>query len=204
MYTSVIDLPYSAGLMSQSFWFQEFRQILRLWADGNDDESLKAMCGEQNFFGTVNAYRAKRMCGYLIRRKNALDEEMINLFLHGDMPTQKVINLVAVVRGDHLFFDFINEVYREKALLGMLELTYADVNAFFTRKASESSIVSDWNESTIKHLRSSYLDFMGGANLLSGSKGNRLITTPVIEMALERKLLKDGDESILKAIGGMR
>ena len=204
MYRNVIDLPYSAGLMSQSFWFQEFRQILRLWADGNDDESLKAMCGEQSFFGTVNAYRAKRMCGYLIRRKSNLDEEMIDLFLRADMPTQKIINLIAVVRGDHLFFDFLNEVYREKALLGLPELTYADVNAFFTRKGSESSDVGSWNDSTIKHLRSTYLNFMGGANLLSGSKDNRNITTPVIEMTLERKLLKDGDESILKAIGGMR
>ena len=204
MYKSVIELPYSAGLMSQSFWFQEFRQILRLWADGNDDEALKDICGVQSFFGTVNAYRAKRMCGYLMKRKNALDEDMINLFLHADMPTQKLINLVAVVRGDHLFFDFLNEVYREKALLGMLELTYADVNAFFTRKGSESSVVTAWNDSTIKHLRSTYLDFMGEANLLSGSKDNRNITTPVIEMTLERKLLKDGDESILKAIGGMR
>ena len=201
---NVIDLPYSAGLMSQSFWFQEFRQILRLWADGNDDETLKAMCSDQSYFGAVNAYRAKRMCGYLLKRKSTLDDDMIDLFLHTDMPTQKLINLIAVVRGDHLFFDFLNEVYREKALLGTLELTYADVNAFFTRKSSESDIVSGWNDGTIKHLRSSYLDFMGGANLLSGSKGNRQITTPVIEMALERKLLKDGDESILKAIGGMR
>ena len=200
----VIDLPYSAGLMSQSFWFQEFRQILRLWADGNDDESLKNMCSEQSFFGTVNAYRAKRMCGYLLRRKNNLDEEMVDLFLHADMTTQKLINLVAITRGDHLFFDFLNEVYREKALLGMLELNYADVNAFFTRKGSESSIVNGWNDSTVKHLRSSYLDFMGSANLLSGTKDNRHITTPVIEMALERKLLNDGDDSILKAIGGRR
>ena len=114
----VYELPYSAGLMSQSCWFIEFKKIVRLIAEGKAEDEIKRECLENNLLGAAKEYRAKRMYGYLINRVAMLDERLIQLFIKRDIGTQKLINLICIVRGDRLFFEFLNEVYREKAIVG--------------------------------------------------------------------------------------
>ena len=55
---------YSAGLMSQSFWFIEFKKVVKLVSDGKSQNDIKAACVEENLLGAVNPYRAKRVAGY--------------------------------------------------------------------------------------------------------------------------------------------
>ena len=43
-----------------------------------------------------------------------MDKTLIDLFCTSDLATQKVINLIAILRSDRLFFEFMFEVYREK------------------------------------------------------------------------------------------
>ena len=50
---------YSAGLMSQSFWFIEFKKVVKLVSDGKSQNDIKAACVEENLLGAVNPYRAK-------------------------------------------------------------------------------------------------------------------------------------------------
>ena len=202
--TNITELPYSAGLMSQSFWFLELKKIVRLVADGRNDEEIKTMCSEQNFFGAVNEYRAKRIFGYLISRVNTMDSALIDLFLRSDITTQKLINLITILRGDRLLFEFLNEVYREKAIIGQRELEAADMNVFFSRKEAQDSEIEAWKESTKRHLKSNYINFMLDANLLAEDGKKRVITPPLMDIVLERKLCTDGEESITKAITGVR
>ena len=44
---------YSAGLMSQSFWFIEFKKIVKLVSDGKSQNDIKAACVEENLLGAV-------------------------------------------------------------------------------------------------------------------------------------------------------
>ena len=115
------DLPYSAGLMSQSCWFIEFRKIVSLISAGKTDDEIKAECLENNLHGAPKENRERRMYGYLINRSKMMDEELIHMFMEGDLETQKQINLIAILRGDRLFFEFVYEVYREKVILGQKE-----------------------------------------------------------------------------------
>ena len=49
---------YSAGLMSQSFWFTEFKKTAKLRQDGLTYDEIKRTCVEENLFGAAKAYRA--------------------------------------------------------------------------------------------------------------------------------------------------
>lgn len=60
----MIPEEYSAGLMSQSFWFIEFKKIIKLISGGKMDDEIKTICIDENLFGAAKEYRAKRMCGY--------------------------------------------------------------------------------------------------------------------------------------------
>ena len=201
--TPIQELPYSAGLMSQSCWFIEFKKILQLIAAGKTEDEIKAECLENNLLGAVKEYRAMRMYRYLINRAKMLDDSLLHLFIEGDLGTQKLINLIAILRGDRLFFEFIYEVYREKAILGQPHLEDQDVNVFFRNKGSQSELVENWNDSTKKHLKSNYLTCMADAGLLRVEKKVRTITTPILDNRLAAYLERSGDHALLTAISGV-
>lgn len=194
---------YSAGLMSQSFWFLEFKKVVRLRQDGLGYDEIKKKCMEENLFGAAKEYRALRMAGYIITRVKAMDDRMVELFCSSDLATQKLINLVTILRTDRLFFEFVYEIYREKVILGIGVMEDADVNVFFTRKEAQSDLIAGWKDSTKKHLRSCYLNFMADANLLTVIKKKKTITPPILDIALERYLQSVNEEVMVKALTGV-
>ena len=193
---------YSAGLMSEAPWFHEFKKMLTLIHEGEALDEVKRLCVEENLFGMPKEYRALRTYGYLLNRVNQMDDTLIDLFCSSDLATQKLINFITVIQGDRLFFELINEVYREKALLGYSELDASDINVFFTDKSTQDEEMKNWKETTFKRLRSGYFQFMTDANLIRKDKSKYFITPPVIDIALERYLQYNGKEQILKAITG--
>lgn len=199
----MINETYSAGLISQSFWFIEIKKIIKLIADGKTEEEIKKLCIEENLFGAAKEYRAKRIYGYIWNRTKQLDEKMIDLFINSDLATQKLINLVAILKSDRLFFEFLFEVYREKSILGIPAIEDSDVNIFFKNKETQSEDVLTWTEPTKKKLRQTYLNFMIDANLLTVVGKEKTITPPILDIALERYLEATGNGSIVKAITGV-
>lgn len=200
----MVDEIYSSGLVSQSFWFIEMKKIIKLVSEGRSEQEIRKICIEENLFGVAKEYRAKRIYGYLWKRVEKLDEKMIELFLASDLQTQKLINLIAVLKVDRLFFEFIFEVYREKSVLGVPNIEDADINIFFNNKEIQSEDIAKWTDVTKKRLRSAYLNFMVDANLLTVVGKEKIITPPIMDIALERYLEAIGNGSMVKAIMGVR
>ena len=193
---------YSAGLMSQSFWFIEFKKVVKLISNGKSDEEIKSICIEENLFGAAKEYRAKRMCGYILNRAKKLDKTMIDLFLNSDLNTQKIINLITILKGDRLFFEFMFEVYREKVILGIPIIEDTDLKVFFSNKEAQNEDVALWKDTTKKHLRTNNKTYLVDANLITIIDKQRTITPPILDIALERYLEACGDTAIIKAITG--
>lgn len=194
---------YRAGLVSESFWFHELKTVARLRQEGLDCAGIKKRCVEENLFGAAKEYRALRMAGYIINRVKTMDDGMMELFFFSDMATQKLINLITILRTDRLFFEFLYEVYREKVVLGDPVMEEADVNVFFTKKETQSQWVAGWKDSTKRRLRTCYLGFMTEANLLTEMNKRKMITPPVLDVALERYLKSRKEEMIIKALTGV-
>ena len=64
----MVEETYSAGLISQSFWFVEMKKVIKLIDEGKSEEEIKKMCIDENLFGAAKEYRAKRIYRYLHRR----------------------------------------------------------------------------------------------------------------------------------------
>ena len=194
---------YSAGLVSQSFWFVETERIIKLIHDGKSDDEIKRMCIDENLFSTTKKYRAKRIYGYIKNRIKNLDKELIELFYTSDLTTQKVINLIAILKSDRLFFEFMFEVYREKNILGIPVIEDADVNIFFKNKEIQSEDIAAWTDGTKRRLRSIYFNYLTDANLLTVVDKKKTITPPILDIALERYLEVCGESAMIKAITGV-
>ena len=202
-FNRIKDLPYSSGLMSQSSWFVEFKKIVQLWHDGKTWEEIRTFCVAENYFGAPNENRAKRMYGYLKNRIAPMDEALTALFLAADLKTQKLINLMMFLVSDKLFFEFVNEVYREKIQLGQMVLEDQDGNVFISRKEQQHEEIAGWADKTKKRLCTNYYKFMTDAGLLKTTDRKRYITPPILDIALEQYLQENGGEALLRAITGV-
>lgn len=199
----MVEKAYSAGLVSQSFWFVEMKKVIKLIDSGKNEEDIKKICIDENLFGAAKEYRAKRMYGYIWNRTKKLDKALIDLFCTSDLATQKIINLIAILRSDRLFFEFMFEVYREKKILGVPVMEDIDVNVFFKNKEIQSEDIAAWTDNTKRRLRSIYFNYLIDANLLTVADKKKMITPPILDIALERYLETCGDNSIIKAITGV-
>lgn len=194
---------YSAGLMSQSFWFIEFKKVVKLISEGKSLSQVKDISIEENLFGAANAYRARRIAGYLVNRASTLDQTEVQLFAESDVATQKLLNIIAILRTDRLFFEFLFEVYREKVILGIPTIDDSDASIFFKNKEVQSAEIETWKDTTKKKLQRCYFNYMIDANLLVIDETVRRITPPILDVALERHLEAKGEEAMIKAITGV-
>ena len=199
----MIPEEYSAGLMSQSFWFIEFKKIIKLISGGKTDDEIKTICIDENLLGAAKEYRAKRMCGYILNRAKKLDQTMMDLFLNSDLNTQKIINLIAILKGDRLFFEFMFEVYREKVILGIPCIEDTDLKVFFSNKEAQHGEIEIWKDTTKRKLRCTYINYLTDANLITVIDKQKTITQPILDIALERYLEANGESAIIKAITGV-
>lgn len=194
---------YSSGLVSESFWFIEFRKIIKLKHEGKTWDEIKDLCLTDNLLGISKEYRAKRNYGYLKNRIDVLDAGLIEIFIHADLNTQKIINLIAIAKKNRLFFEFLYEVYREKVQMGAPELTESDINIFYKNKQSQDDDVSMWTDVTLRRLRSTYMNFLTDAGLLTVSSKEKRVTPPILDITLENYLKDNGDNQMIKAITGV-
>lgn len=108
-------LVYSAGIMSQSFWFVEFKKYLKLLSEGLSPEEIKVSVTEKNLFGAPNEYRAKRIFGYLSNRADWIDREGIDLFFASDPATQKLLISFACFAGTDCFLNLSTRFTEKKS-----------------------------------------------------------------------------------------
>lgn len=202
--TSVASTKYSAGLTSQSFWFVEFKKIIKLMHTGKTEEEIKSLCLKENLLCASNEYRARRIYRYLWNRVKQLDQTMIKIFVDSDLFTQKIINLICIVKTDQLFFEFLYEVYREKAILGFQKIEDADISTFFSRKEFQDESIAFWTDGTKKKLCNIYKNYLVGANLLTVENNEKKITLPILDHTLERYLREQGESTLIKALTGVR
>lgn len=57
---------YSSGLVSESFWFVEFKQFIKLRVEGKSWDEIKELCLKDNLLGISKEYHAKRIFGYYV------------------------------------------------------------------------------------------------------------------------------------------
>lgn len=195
---------YSAGMVKLSFWFSEFRKIVSLLNSGKTMAEIKALNIEQNIFSAPTQARAIQIFNTVSSRVKGLDQSFYQLFENSDLSTQKLINLVAIMQSDSLFFDFVYEVYREQMIIGIGELADSDLRIFFKDKQLQSEKVATWTDYTLKRLGVCYKTMLMEAGVIDGSSGNRKILKPILDKALEECLKINGMELSLHALTGVR
>ena len=111
--------------------------------------------------------------------------------------------LYAILKNDRLFFEFINEVYREKILLKDFFIRDKDFSAFFQIKREQSKRVASWTEYTFKKLKQVYIRILFESGFIANQKGDREIKVPIIDSEVKEYLYSIGDKRYINAVLGI-
>lgn len=195
---------YSAGAVKLSFWFPEFRKVVQLLAAGSSFNEIRRESQEENIFGAPTQRRADQICRTVLTRVQALDSSFYPVFLGGDLATQKLFALTAVMACDTLFFDFVYEVIREKLIIGSLELEPKDVRVFFRDKQAQDDRLAQWTDQTCQRLGTCYRTMLYEAGLTDKAKETRKIFKPILETELRQWLEEHDMGLIVKAWTGVK
>lgn len=194
---------YSAGAVKFSFWFMEFKTVVKLLSNGMTLDEIKKKNQKENIFGAPTTLRAGQIFSTVSARIKALDVSFYSVFMESDLATQKLFALVGAMAHDTLFFDFVYEVVREKMIIGNNEFSDSDISIFFKNKQLQDEKVAKWTDATLNRLGKTYKTMLFESGMTD--KGiPRTILKPILDPVMEHWLFDNGMEPIVKALTGVR
>ena len=195
---------YSASAVKHAFWFMEFRKVVTLRYEGKTWEEIKNASEEENLFGAPTPARAKQIWNTVSARTKALDDSFYQIFMNGDLASQKLFALVADMADDTLFAEFVYEIIREKMIIGINEYSPSDIRLFFKHKQEQSEKAAGWTDQTLGRLGHSYRNFLYEAGVTDNGRGIRKILKPILDTEMERWMQEQHMDYYLKALKGER
>lgn len=193
---------YSAGLVSQRFWFYEIKQYIELLNEGKSEQEIKSLSAEANIFGAISESRAKEIFNGARNRVNILGDEMQELFPQLNIDNQKIVALIAVMLLNDLFAEFMLEVFQLKLQKNDLQLSVKDYKSFFSEKQRSNEVVAGWKPYTYSRLGSTYKSYLVGAGLVRGSDSMDIIVPKILDQRVLQWLKTINRLDIAKAITG--
>ena len=194
------ELGYSATLTGASFLLYELKQVLKLKKQGLSDVEIKKKVIEANVFEYKFTSSLKRIVPSVMRRADILDEQLQEWVLNGPLDVGKIINLYAIMKTDRLFFEFMDEVIREKLEANNYLLEKKDLNVFFVTKAEQDEKMAKWTEQTISKLKQVYMKLLYEAGFLRDKKSGEL-SRVLLDEEIKHHLTFIGDYVFLRAMG---
>ena len=196
-------MEYSAGLMSKLFWLRESRKTAGYILEGYSKADIKKIAWTENIYQVREEYRAYEVLNGTYRRMSVLPKAVLHVFTTCDVETARILNLIAILIDNRLFFEFLHEVYAEKIRLGEKEIKDRDLNLFFADKAMQSDVVASWADTSVRRLKQCFTRMMFEAGLLESSVKPRRIKPLHVDYRTEELLIVNGLGEYLKAVKGV-
>lgn len=193
---------YKSTIKSMAFLFLELKKASGLYLQGLKADEIKKKALEENIFLLDTENRIKEIASTVLKRIEVLDEFLLRKLTNGNLETSKQIALYAILKTDRLFFEFMQEVYREKYLLGDYIITDRDFNTFFQRKSEQSEQVASWKDYTLYKLKQVYKRTLLQAGFVKKNKKNIQIARPLMEEDVVEHLKSKGEQIYLQAMLG--
>lgn len=193
---------YRTTIKSQSFLYVEIKKAAKLVLQGQDEYQIRNKSLYDNIFQVNTDARKAEIASAVITRLNALDRFFIEKLVNSDIQTSKLIAIYSIMKTDRLFFEFMNEVYKDKIILGDRFILDKDFNIFFDRKKEQSAKVASWADYTFYKLKQVISRILTESGLVK-NKGKKIeIVRPIIEYSVVAHLKEIGDTVYLNILLG--
>jgi len=195
-------LGYRSTIKTRSFLYLELKKASDLYLQGFTLDDIKQKALQENIFSLNSENRNKEIASTVSERLQVLDKELLHKLTKGNLETSKQLALYAILKTDRLFFEFMQEVYREKYLMRDYLISDKDFSIFFQKKAEQSQQVAAWKDYTLYKLKQVYKRILTEAGFVKKNNKNIEIIRPLIEQNLIDYLNEKGDGIYLQAMIG--
>ena len=158
---------------------------------------------EENIFQLEKEYRRIEIAQAITSRLRNIDPLIINKIANETTEISKLLVVYIIMKHNRLFFEFINEVYREKIILRESTIKDKDFNIFFNRKKEESEKVNGWSEHTFKKLKNVFTIILVDSGMSIKKNGEIEIKVPLIDKDISNYLITIGDKVYINAMEGI-
>lgn len=199
------ELKYSTAIKTKPFLYVELKKMAELKVNNPElsYKELKEKAVEDNIFQYNTLSRRKGVASAITKRIKVLDDYLIDNLLEGSIDTAKQIAIYSILKTDRLFFEFMDEVYKDKYQIRDPYLTDKDFNIFFQHKAEQSERVAGWVDYTYYKVKQVLIRVLYEAGFIKDQK-DREITKPIINNDIIDYLNKKGDAKYVQVmLGGM-
>lgn len=194
-------LKYSSNIKDKGLLGKELKLAAEFYCQGNSFEKISEMSIDENIFQVNTERRRKEMAECIIVRMKYLDEFTIKRIAEGTIFLANTLSLYAMMKTNPLVYDFMNEVYREKAELMINRITDADMNQFMDVKAQQIEAVANWTDGNKEKVRGALRNALIEAGALRDMGSFYMVLVPVLDMDLVQNLLSVDGDTYLKAMG---
>lgn len=183
----------------EQFLLNEARIMARLRLEGMTAEDAARKVKEENLFRYTTERSLGRITLACNRRLDALDDErLVRIIAYGMPDAVAQTNLYAMMQ----FYPLVRHFMTTEIARRYAELDYVfgatDMNAYFTRLASEFDNFASMSENTIAKLKQVLRKCLREAGILG--QEDRLMPV-ILDMELEDVLRERGDVEALRAFG---
>lgn len=135
-----------------------------------------------------------------MQRINLLDEELIDRLIEDPLGDGIVINLYSIMKNDRLFFEFMNEVMKEKLKSNNEVLEKKDINIFIETKIEQNEDIASWSNSTVNKIKQVIKKILMEAKVVEDNKTG-IVKKIIMSDWIKNYLIKSGEEKYILAMG---
>ncbi|MBS5881825.1 MAG: DUF1819 family protein [Lachnoanaerobaculum sp.] len=183
-------------------WYRETKQCIELLREGKSLQEIKELSQNENIFNAASASRADNIRVVTARRLNAVNKHFLEFFESQDTMTQKQLCIVLVMLTDYTFYKFMNDVFKEKLILGVTELHDSDLIGFIHSLQENDERITKWSDAAVIKVRDNYKHILKEAEFISETGTIRTIVRPIVNDAMEHFLQEEGLTPIYKILAG--
>lgn len=194
-------LKYSSNIKDKGLLGKELKTAAELYCQGNSYEKIVELSINENIFQVNTERRRKEMADCIVVRMKYLDDFSLRRIAEGTIFLANTLSLYAMMKTNPLVYDFMNEVYREKAELMINRITDADMNQFMNVKAQRIEAVANWTDGNKEKVRGALRNALIEAGALRDMGSFYMVLVPVLDMDLVQNLLSVDGDTYLKAMG---
>lgn len=182
------ELQYTSSIKDMPFMFSEMRRTAHLLCEGKSGDEIVGLSMQNNIYQLEREKRRRDVPLRMIKRLSALDKSLVSVIAGGNEKDAKLVALLAVLKADRLFYEYMQEVYADHYYAGKNEIADKAFIHFIERKAQDSAVVAKWTSNNYVRIRNTYKNILCEAGLAKRSGNALLIQKPLVEYELLRLL----------------
>ena len=189
------------AITSENFYYTDIKRTAKIvMGKRYSREELIEIIKEKGIIEYNTEYNFNKKFLSINKRINKLNEFLIIKLAEESPDIGKFINLFSIVLNERIFYDFFNEVIKEKYFLLDYYITNDEFISFMNEKEEQEEEIKNWSSETKRKIIVKIKAFLVESGYLVKTKTGYKIIRPLIPDDIISNIEQNYDKNILRIL----